>query len=250
MENIKLGKYSKEISQSFSDINRLIDVPNLIQGMTLVNLKGFDLSLLKNTEKAKFNNLIKSIENISDGSIKESFKIIYNQVCVLAVSALSATLEKYFINFIIAHWNKMDFSKEETKISLAELSKYNFNIKPFLGNILLEKINSINFQDLQKTKISFEKYCKKKIVLDKEVETAIIFYQQCRHILVHKNGYVDKEFLKKVGDNNIKKYQIGDKIELDKSDWESIKNNFLELVNMVTIQKSEYDLTTSVQDEK
>lgn len=245
----KIKKYSKEINQSLNDINKLIEVPSLIQKMTLNSLQGFDVSQFKNTEKTKFGNLIQSIKNINDESIKEAFKIIYNQACVLAVSALSATLEKYFINFVVAHWNKINFSKEEVKLSLAEISKYNFIIKPFLGEILLEKVNSINFQDLQATKRSFNKYCKKAVIVDDETEKFIIFYQQCRHVLVHKNGHVDKEFLKKVENNNIKNYRIGEKIELNKVDWENIKINFSKLVNLVTTHKSEYDLVTSNRDD-
>ena len=250
MEERKVKKYSKEIKQSLDDINKLIEVPSLIQRMTLDTLREFDVSQFKNTDKTKFKNLTQSIENISDGSIKEAFKIIYNQTCVLAVSALSATLEKYFINFVVAHWSKINFSKEDAKLSLAEISKYDCNIKPFLGKILLEKVNSIKFQDLQSTKRSFDKYCKKTVTIDNETEKSIIFYQQCRHVLVHKNGYIDGEFLKKVGDNNIKNYGIGDKIELDRADWENIKINFSKLVDLITTHKSEYDLVISNKDEK
>lgn len=242
MEKIKFGKHSKIIRNNLNNIGEIIEFPGFIKEMVLLNLKTFDLSQVKNTDKIKFNNLIQTIENISDQSMKGTLKIIYNQACVLAVSALSAILEKHFVNLIIAHWRKMDFSKEDVKITLAELADYKFNIKPFLGNILLKKLNSINFQDLQSTIRSFDKYCKKKIKLDKDVEETVIFYQQCRHIIVHKNGYVDNEFIKKVGSNIIKLYQNGEKIELNELDWEKIKNSFPRLVDIITSQKSEYDL--------
>jgi hypothetical protein len=242
MEGVKSSKYFKDINQSFYDIDQLIEVPNLIQRLALDCLKKLDSSTLKNTDKIKLNNSIQLLENISDGSIKESFKIIYNQVCILAVSASNATLEKYFINFITSHWKKLSFSQEVAKLSLAELSEYNFNIKPFLGEIILKKITAINFQDLQSIVRSFEQYCKKSIVIDDDLKKIIIFYQQCRHVLVHKNGYVDKDFIKKTGNNNLKNYMMGDKIELNKSDWINIKNTFPKIIEIIVNQKSEYDL--------
>ena len=39
----------------------------------------------------------------------------------------------------------------------------------------------------------------------------------------------------------MKSYNVGDEIELDKSDWESIKINFSSLVEIITAQKSDND---------
>ena len=47
-----------------------------------------DRNIIENTKKA--------LENISESSIKNNFKIIYSQMCVLAVSSLEAILKRYF----------------------------------------------------------------------------------------------------------------------------------------------------------
>jgi len=226
--------YSRQLEKNFEEIGKLIETPEAIRDFAINYIQNLDRDTdLTNTGKVKIKNIISSLENISEQTIKNNYQIIYNQICVLAVSSLSATLEKYFTNLIQAIWRDVEYP-EKFKLTLQELKKYDFKLKPALGYIILEKDNSINFQDLKSTLRTFGEYCNKKISLDKKTFDDIIFYQQCRHLLVHKNGIVDKEFLERTKN---KKYKIGDKIQLGKDNWVLIKKSFLKLIEKITGKK-------------
>lgn len=227
--------YLEYFEEDLGKIEKLISAPNLIREHILNNLKNINFDKLENTEKTKLNNSIKSIENISNESFKNEFKIIYNQVCILAVSSLSANIEKYFKDFIIIPEVTIGVKNlEKIKLNLQEILQYrNINFEN-LGDIILEKDNSINFQDLQSTIRSFNEYLGKNIKLGDGLRNKIIFYQQCRNVLVHKNGLVDDNFVKKTNkESNIKEYKTGDIIQLDFSDWISMKNSFLEFYKKI-----------------
>lgn len=241
-DNTKNLKYINELETRFSEIDKLIFVPHSIQEFALHQLHSLSNVDLTTLGHRKVGGMITAMKNIEDVSIREAFKIIYNQVCILAVSALSTVLEKYFINFINANWNKINLSEEKTKISFSELAEYDFNLKSSLGNVILEKFEDINLQDLQSIVRSFEKYCGKKISPANKTQGSVIFYQQARHLLVHRDGIVDEEFLKKVGVYNFRLCKLGDRIEFDKSDWDLIRNSFSELVRITVDQKSDFDL--------
>jgi len=222
--------YLEYFKEDLNKIEKLISAPNLIRDHILNNLRNIKFDKLENTERTKLNNSIKSIENISNESFKNEFKIIYNQVCILMVSSLSANIEKYFKNFVTTSEATINIKNlEKIKLNLHEVLQYsniNFNN---LGDIILEKDNSVNFQDLQSTIRSFNEYLGKNIELGDDLKNKIIFYQQCRHVLVHKNGFVDDNFIKKTDkESNIKKYEIGDVVQLDSNDWMNMKNSFLE----------------------
>jgi len=228
--------YQEDFNRDLENIEQLISAPIAVKDIVLGNLK--KLERLPYTEQTKVNNTIRLIENIENDSLKKEFDIIYNQVCILAVSALSATIEKYFVNYVNSNVHDVGFNKN-IKLDFGELKKYNFNLKPELGKIFLEKDNSINFQDLQSILRSFEIYLKIKIEINEEIKNYIIFYQQCRHIIVHKNCKVDKDFLNKVDENaNFKKYRLGDTIQLDEKDWSNIKSSFIELIKNISINKN------------
>lgn len=224
--------YYKDFDDSLSAIGKLIDTPNLMQSTILGSLDKFETNGLKEFQKQKFEHIKQVISNISLTSLKSSYNIIYNQLCILSVSSLSAILEKYFINYVNSHWHDVA-NLEGIRLTLEEIRVYNFDLKASLGRIILENDNSIKFQDLKSILRSFKNYFNKHIELDKEAEKYIIFYQHSRHILVHNDGKVNQEFLKKVGDANLKNYQLGDKIQLDSHDWEQIQKYFRYLVHTI-----------------
>jgi len=224
-----MNTYTDEMKKELDYIEKLISTPNIIRDHAINSLKNFKDSDLKNTEQIKLKNAIQSIENISNKSINKSYGIIYNQICILAVSALSAVLEKYFIN-MTKQFEKIRLPND-LKISLYEIKEYEFDMKKNLGNIILKKDNSINFQDLKSVLRAYEKYFNKNIKLDDELKNNIIFYQQCRHVLVHKNGIVDEDFIQRIKNCNIKKYKKKNKIQLNKNDWEKIKKYFCSFMN-------------------
>jgi len=224
--------YRENFKHSLDYIEKLISTPNQVKDIAISGLKDIDFSSLKNTENVKINNLIKCIDNISSSTLKREYSIIYNQSCILAVSALESTIEKYFINNINSNWKKLNLCDEKIKLSLKELSEYEFNIKPNLGEIILNKSDFINFQDLQSIIRTFKEYFDKNINLNIETKNDVILYQQIRHVLAHKNEIIDEEFLKKT--KELKHgYTKSDKVKLDNKDWENIKVSFYNLIDSI-----------------
>jgi uncharacterized protein (UPF0147 family) len=226
-----MNDYITQFEENLKEIESLISTPETIRKFAIESIKKIDRKEnLTNVGKIKLQNTIKSLENISDKTIKKHYQIIYNQLCVLAVSTLAAVLENYFIDFVQTHWKEINIPTN-LKIRLADLKeKYEMDPQKFLGEIILKSDSSINFQNFESITRTFKEYCNKEIELDKSTEDAIIFYLQCRHVLVHKSGIVDEEFLNKT---KSKRYRKGEKIKLNEDDWESIKKSFLELVKKI-----------------
>jgi hypothetical protein len=232
--------YKTEMEQDLQNIEKLISIPQFIQETAIDALEKILIEEkdLLNTTKIKIRNTSQALKNISNGSIQQSFSIIYNQVCVLSVSTLNAKIEDYFINYIASGAWKDLRNINKIKLTLAELSDYKFQIIAPLGKIILAKDNSINFQDLQSTIRTFNDYLGKDINIEENLKKQIIFYQQCRHVLVHKNGIIDDEFLNKVGSNNLKNYTLGQQIKLDNEDWLKIKKIFPEIIRIINSAKT------------
>jgi len=231
-----MDNHFNEFEISLSNINELIDLPKSTQEIALQLLNSIDKNNLKPQEQLQLNNCIGGIQNISDGSFGAAFKIIYNQVCILGVSALSAYVEKYFQEYAQENIDRIiqlaDVSK--LKITLKELSGLNLNIHDNIGQIIINKGESINFQDLQSILRSFQSYLDKSITMPVTLKDDIIFYQQCRHVLVHNNGVVNDEFMRKVGTANKKGYSATEQVQLDKDDWTAIQRSFLEFYKLIT----------------
>jgi len=222
----------EEFTASLKKIDQLIRTPNLIQSTAVEAIKGIDRKELKPVTQNQYDRALQLLTNISDGSIKDSYTIIYNQLCVLAVSALSAQLEKYFINYANSHWKQVN-NPNKIKLDLEQIKGYDFQLKAFLGRILMRNDNSIKFQDLQSTIRSFKEYFNKDINITEQLKNEIIFYQQIRHILVHNDGIVNTEFIRKTQSANLKNYTEGAIVQLEASDWGLIQKSFTEFVSIV-----------------
>lgn len=214
-----------------ADLEQLIETPNRIQEFGLSYLRAIDASKLSHSEKTKLHNSIRALENISQGSLKNSFQIIYNQLCVLSVSLLSATLEQHFINYANSNWQQVNTSAkklEELKISLKYLIENNLKFGGKFGKLIIEKDNSIKFQDLNSTLRTYKEYFGLDIVLNDDVQKKIIFYQQVRHIIVHKGGIIDESFISATSYKraNIRNLKVGDKVNLEEEDWSNLKDTF------------------------
>ncbi len=229
------GSNKKELESELSDIEKLISTPTQIRDIALGVLSGLNTSNLGFFEKQKFANGKQALENISQESLSKAFNVIYNQVCVLAVSALSVALEKYFTNYLNSNWSSLPWDKSKElssiKIDLAELAEMKFQVREKLAQIILSKNNSINFQDLGSTLRSFDNYLGREIKLEEIDKGNAIFYMQCRHVIVHNNGIIDESFLKKVGIYNKKNYAIRGRINLTHEDWLCIRDTFLRLID-------------------
>lgn len=231
--------YQLEIKRHLDEIEKLISTPNLLINMVIQSLKGIDFAKLDYGSRRKIQNLLDSFKNIENLSIRRAFTAIYNQACVLAVSALSVTIENYFSNYATSQWKEVKFPNN-IKLSLEKMAEYDFNLKVVLGKIILKEDNSINFQDLQSTIRTFKQYLGKNIKVNDKTEKEIIFYQQCRHVILHKAGIIDKKFLERVDKKqaNLKNYKEGDKIELNLEDWNKIKESFRKLIHNIVPTKT------------
>lgn len=233
--------YVADFNRELESIDKLEETPKIIikqavQALDTIltnsnNLVFTDKNILENTKQA--------LENISESSIKNNFKIIYSQMCVLAVSSLEATLKKYFENSLnnLENINKENKRLKESKISFYELVENKLKFSGQFGKLVVEK-NKPNFQDLKSIKSVFKDYMAKEIILKEEMEKKICFYLEARHVLVHRGGIVDEKFISATEsfNANIKDYKEDDPIEIDEADWSSMKIVLGELVSQVTRQ--------------
>ena len=230
--------YVADFQSDLEDIDKLESTPDLIRGVAIDSLDRAIATVgVPNTVKQALKNSKLSIENIKQESIADNFKTIYVQMCILAVSSLETTLKRYFVNTLKQPENINSDSKrlQEIKLSLKDIVDHELKFGGKVGQIILDKA-SLNFQDLQAIKRNFKEFSDKDIRLDKKTEENICFYLESRHILVHKGGVIDKKFIDATGSfgANIKQYKVGDKIELDSSDWSNIKDSFTGLVEGAT----------------
>lgn len=231
--------YISEFKLELNKIEKLIETPELMRQLAIQTLKSVSHeSSLSNTARKIIENGAAALEHISDDSIEDNYQTIYNQICVLAVSALSAKLEKFFINYGNYHWKQIKPAAKnaDIKFTLSELAQYGFNIKSNIAQLIKEKDSGISFQDLKSTKRAFETYLGKVIAISsKNTERTVVFYQQCRHTLVHTGGKVDNTFIERVNilKANLRTYIEGDEIKLDKKDWANIKKEFSALLEEI-----------------
>ena len=227
--------YKQEFADELEEISKLIGTPQRMRDYAIQVLDGASRGPLNHSQQQVISNGISALQGIADSSIRENYGIIFNQSCVLAVSALSAITEKYFINYGDYHWDKIDVTKKgkEIKFSLSEVAASGYNQRHGIMRRIRNKDNSISFQDLGSTKRTFIDYFHRPIRLDEEDEKKIIFYQQCRHNIVHLASDVDENFVDRISlrDANIKDYSAGDKIILDEMDWNNIKTSFSKFVS-------------------
>jgi hypothetical protein len=238
-----LVNYIAEFDQELGEIDKLVETPDLMRNHAVSVLNTVLNGNLPNSFKKTVENGILALEHISDASIRSNYEAIYNQCCVLAVSLLGAKIEKYFVNYGNYHWKQIDTSKKgkEIKFSLGELAENGFNLRSNITSLIKAKDNSISFQDLLSTKRTFEDYFHRTIEIPPATQKKLIFYQQCRHNIVHVAGYADTSFVSRVTSQsaNIKSYSAGDKIALDAQDWKNIKTTFKHFMEILVNDESE-----------
>lgn len=223
-------------------IDQLESTPNLIRGAAINSIDNAIQAEVSNTTRKKLENAKKSLENIKDSSMSQSFKVIYSQMCVLAVSSLEATLKRYFVNRLNDARNINQKSKKvlDIKVSFAEILENELKFGGKTGSLILDKAQ-LNFQDLGAIIRNFEEYANKEIDLDNETKKRVCFYLEARHVLVHKGGKVDDKLLYATNtmSANLKNYALGDEVELDSLDWKNIKSSFTKLVEITTKPQEE-----------
>lgn len=238
MDKKPTTNYLTIFSRELEDINKLEETPGIIRDQAVQALESVLANgNLINTDRTIVGNTRDLLRNINKGSIKDNFKTIYSQMCVLAVSSLESVLKRYFENSLNdpRNINRKNKKLESSKISFLELVNHNLKYSGEFGKLVVEK-NKPNFQDLKSIKETFKDYIAKEVNLDIDVEKKICFYLEARHVIVHKGGIVDEKFIKSTEyfGANIKEYKKGDTVEINESDWADIKASLSELVKQVT----------------
>lgn len=233
--------YLNDFKKELANIDKLEQTPALIKDTAIQSLDAaISVRGLQNTIKTSLENSKRSLENIENKSINKNFKVIYSQMCILAVSSLEAILKKYFENALNdpSNINSSNEDLKSLKISLSELVENRLKFSGEFGKLVLSKAN-LNFQDLKSIKRIFLKYISKEVNLSSDTEKNICFFLEARHILVHKGGVIDNKFVKDTNsfDANMKSYKEGDVIEIDSKDWKNIKSSFSDLVEQITQYK-------------
>ncbi|HET9412444.1 MAG TPA: hypothetical protein VFO38_06455 [Candidatus Saccharimonadales bacterium] len=217
--------------EELEQIDKLVATPNLIREFAISQLRGVTRkATLSYQDNLKINNAIQALANIKDASISSNYRVIYNQVCVLAASALEAILKRYFIDAAndYTRLNLNNKKLDEIKVTLRVLIDKDLKEGTLGENIILSD-NSLKFQDLQSIKRAFLDYFSgMSLNLDTDLEKKLIFYLEVRHVIVHKSSYVDKKFLHATSgrEANLRSWQLGDKVQLDEEDWKSIKESY------------------------
>lgn len=229
--------YLDLFKEELENIGKLAETPNL---MREVAIAGIDYALkqkLNYAAQMSLQKTKKSLENISESSISSNYRIIYNQMGILAVSSMEATLKNFFRDKVskLDNLNVGNKKLEEIKITALDLVNHNLDFSQEFGELLLEKETN-SFQNLKLIKETFRNYLNKEIALDDASEKLIIFYLESRHLLVHKSGRVDDRFVSATSkmSANINNYKIGDKVEFDEKDWNNMKTVFVKLVEKIT----------------
>lgn len=225
----------KAFERELDNIEQLKSTPDLIK-MVAIKALGNAISTenLKHTIKTKLGNAKKSLENIKEESIGNSFKIIYTQMCVLAVSSLEANLKKYFVERLSDsnNINKSSNSLKNTKISLEDILDLGPDLSNEIGRIIFEKAN-LNFQDLKSIERNFDEYANIKLTINNDEKRTICFYLEIRHVIVHRGGKIDNKFVNNTNkfSSNLKNYKQGDTVELGEKDWLNIKTSFVNFMS-------------------
>lgn len=163
------------------------DVKNL-PGLTLIKQKlDRDLSLLKDIRRYP--------------SLERQYKTIYMLVLPLLVSNFEDFLKEIFINLSTLSMIEGKINiPDDLKISLNDIKTRWSDFPLILGELILERDRTINFQDLQSTIRTFNYYLDINLqkCLTKNREEKLVYLQACRHAILHSASRIDDKFLNQI----------------------------------------------------
>ncbi len=94
-----MGNYVEYFNKKIEDIGELVLLPNEVRMYAINALRGMNKAAVERRgSQHPIDSAIKTLQNIKDDSINNKYKIVYNQLNILATSALEATLKHYFID--------------------------------------------------------------------------------------------------------------------------------------------------------
>jgi hypothetical protein len=173
-----------------------------------------------------------SLARVSENpEIKSTFSILRGQQLVLLVSALETYLRDMTRIIANEYPEILKWSIDTNyKIDLSELA----NPSVSKGDILLQAIikQGTNFQDIGSIKRFFKSYLDIEIDIDELNEQQVILATAKRHVIVHENGVVNKEFMKNIRnlpEDVISMYKIDGALDFVEDDITSLRDSMLAL---------------------
>lgn len=233
----------ENFKESLDEIETMSGLPLMIRDHSIQTIKSFlDTSKLTHianpdARKKLSENVIPSLNKISEESYKAKFDTIYLMQIALAVSILEETLENIFvdtINEVGAIYEPEQEKPRAFSINFDDLLQIK-NGSITLGSIVARE-KSISFADLQAILRSFNDFLKIDIQINADAKRKIIFYTQIRHCILHNAAKVSQKFLNSTSREraNIKNYNVNDPIIMSKDDWQNLRECFEGFVEIVT----------------
>lgn len=226
-------------------VNKLLILDELIIGSTIEILKDRQESL-KNCGIDNAHMLgeaaIQQLSGIRDHeSLKQGYKLIYNQCVVLLVSYFTSSAHDLF-NTAATVTLKDEIPKKlkdkDIKLSLEELKSYNFNLSNNIGSIISAKFD-ISFQDMKSISRAMKDYFGVDTPIDKTINN-IITMQACRHAIAHAGEEVDQKLLNQLRNASDRDIQInlklGDKIEFTPNEIKVGGSEMIKYINNLAIK--------------
>lgn len=143
---------------------------------------------------------LRMLQNIrTNDSMRPQYQVISNQGIVLLVSYISSALEDLFKTAFRAALVAKQVPEEvwdtEFKASFAQLVSIRSDGDGLIDLVVAKQ--DINFQDMQSTVRSFQKYVGVEVTRDQDMDD-IVFAQAARHAIVHNAGIADAGFFKQI----------------------------------------------------
>lgn len=244
--------YLTNILADFQD--RLHDISK-INGVnrTLIEIFQSNLKTIGDEVKStgKFGGLLQKIERYEDTLSKierhpelaDNFNVLREQSVVLMVSAFEVFVGDTFRE--IAN-NDPDYFVWPDKDKKIHIDIENFTASFTLGDAIISHLDSkqYSFQDLGSTVKAVNDYLGVSIDVETSTRQSISFGTSCRHIIVHNNSIVDKQFLNQTRDIQALKYRANDRLVLSESEVTNIKDalvDFSEYLTQALIQRDEIE---------
>lgn len=220
-----MNYYLRKFQIDVESVKSLMDFDKTLLEIVTKQLEGL-ATKLKGKSEIAHREVIKSIawvENIrSNNSLQGKYTQIYNSCLVLLVAYFSEVLKLLFVYRLqqkIDNWGKI-FESDKLKLNFEELKKYDFNLKKDISRVITDSLK-ISFQDMQSTCRCFKEYIDYEIKPSRK-QSNIIVAQAARHVIVHADWKINKDFLNQVRTrwdrDLLPKASEGDSISLNKSD--------------------------------
>lgn len=196
-----LDQIEKEFSEYAESIDKLLTFDEYVLEAALRHFDGAIETLERGglTQNPAFNKLKigrRLLVNIKeDASLRSSYQAIYNQIVVIWVSVLAATLESLFKYLIAKNYPRIPPKKKDRKIKIGDLQLFE-NVKEAFGDIVLKADAEISFQDIGSIKRTFEEYFGIHFNNNDLHLHNVAFAIRARHAIVHNAGRIDMGFQK------------------------------------------------------